>query len=43
MTNIVNISFSRHTTECQYFLMKCAVDELQTVLYKAEKLRQDQI
>ena len=35
-TTIVNYSFTRHTIECQYFLMKFAVDELQTVLYKAE-------
>ena len=42
MTKIVNFSFTRHTTECQYFLMKFAVDELQTVLYKVEKFRQDQ-
>ena len=42
-TKIVNASFTRHTTKCQYFLMTFAVDELQTVLYKAEKLRQDQI
>ena len=42
MTKIVHFSFTRHTTECQYFLMIFTVDKLQTVLFKAEKFKQDQ-